>query len=113
MDSNDDYVMGKPFLVDSPELVSQLTRTRLGLWLGEWFVDTTDGTAYLTKVLAERYNKNPDAVIQQRILGTPGATAIVSFSSSVDSTIRKYTFNATVQTQFSKTPVPISGVLPL
>lgn len=110
-DTNGDYVVGVPFLVDSPELVAQLIRTRLRLWQGEWFADTSEGTPYLTDVLGERYLKNPDAAIRQRILGTPGVTELVAYSSSFDGSSRKFTVNAQVQTQFSATPINISEAL--
>lgn len=110
-DDNGDYVIGKPFLQDSPELVAQLIRTRLRLWRGEWFADTSEGTPYFFEVLAERKGKNPDAVIRLRILGTPGVDELLAYSGSFDGTTRKYTVTATVQTQFSKTPLTIVEVL--
>jgi hypothetical protein len=107
-DANGDYVLGQPFLVDSPQLVAQLIATRLRLWRGEWFADTSDGTDYMGGVLGERYNKNPDSVIRARILSTPGVTAIVQYSSDFDGTSRLFTVTALVQTQFSKTPLGLS-----
>ncbi len=106
LDANGDYTVGKPFLVDSPETVQQAIQTRLNLWQGQWFVDITDGTPYLTGVLGTRYGKNPDAAIQQRILGTPGVLGIVSYASTYDPTERTFTVVCSVQTQYSVTPIP-------
>lgn len=103
-----DYTIGQAWLVNTPACVAQAIETRLRLWLGDWFLDTTDGTPYNTQVLGERYNKAPDAAIKNRILGTPGVTSIVSYSSQFDGNTRIFTVNAQVQTQYSVTPVSVS-----
>jgi hypothetical protein len=110
-----DYTIGSQWLVNSPQAVEQAIQTRLKLWLGEWFLDLSDGTPYFTQVLGERYNKNPDAAIKARILGTPGVSQLISYSSTfnspTDSNRRTLTVNATVQTIYSATPIAVS--LPL
>lgn len=109
-----DYQIGKPWLINSPQCVAQAILTRLKLWLGEFFLDTTDGTPYLTQVLGERYNKAPDAAIKRRILGTPGVAQLISYSSSFNTSadgVRTLTVNAQVQTIYSTTPVSVT--LPL
>jgi len=108
LDSNDDMTLGKPFLINSPETVEQCIRTRLRFWRGEFFADTSDGTDYMGGVLGERYNKNPDAVVRERILGTPGVDAIQTYSSTYDGSSRKFTVNAKVHTIYSTTPLNIS-----
>lgn len=107
-----DYTIGQPWYVDVPQAVGQAVLTRLRLWLGEWFVDITDGTAYPTGVLGERYGKNPDAVIKRRILGTFGVQSLISYSSQFDGQKRVLTVNAMVQTIFSVTPIQVSATLP-
>jgi hypothetical protein len=110
-----DFTIGRQWLVNSPQCVGQAILTRLKLWQGEWFLDTTDGTPYPTQVLGERYNKTPDAAIKKRILGTPGVSQLVSYSSRfnnpTDPQRRTLTVNAQVQTIYSLTPVSVS--LPL
>lgn len=110
-----DYTIGQRWLVNSPQTVAQAIQTRLNLWQGEWFLDTTDGTRYLTQVLGERYNKAPDAAIKKRILGTPGVSQLISYSSTfnapTDGIKRTFRVNAQVQTIYSMTPVSVS--LPL
>src|SRR5580658_4367459 len=98
-----DYTIGQPFYVNNVQAVSQAISTRLKLWVGEWFVDQTDGTPYPTQILGERYNRNPDAAIKARILGTPGVTNLISYSSQFDGNTRILTVNASVQTQYSVT----------
>lgn len=104
-----DYTFGQPWLVNSPQAAAQVISTRLKLWLGEWFIDTTDGTPWATQVLGERYNRTPDAAIKRRILGSPGVLSIVSYSSTFSGGARRtLTVQATVQTVFSVTPVTVS-----
>jgi hypothetical protein len=111
MDSTGDYTIGVPFLVNSPQCVAQCIRTRLKHWRNEWFIDTTAGTPYMEDVLAERAGKDPDSVIQERILSTQGVTEILDYLTSFDPVNRKYTINAQVMTQYSSTPITISEVL--
>jgi hypothetical protein len=115
LSASGDFTIGQRWLVNSPQCVEQAISTRMKLWLGEWFLDVTDGTPYLTQVLGERYNKSPDAAIKRRILGTPGVSQLIAYSSSfnapTDSQPRTLTVNARVQTIYSVTPVSVS--LPL
>lgn len=101
LDAAGDYTVGLPFLVDSPDAVAQAILTRLKLWSGEWFVDTTDGTPYLDQILGK--SGNPDSAIQQRILATPGVTSITAYDSSRDPVTRALSVTATVQTQYGTT----------
>lgn len=104
-----DYTIGRPWYVNNPQAVEQVVGTRLKLWAAEWFLDTSDGTPWLTEVLGERYGKAPDAAIKRRILGSPGVQQILSYSSSFSgSAIRTLTVNVTVQTIYSTTPISVS-----
>ncbi len=98
LDTGGDFTVGLAFLVNTPAAVGQAIGTRLRLWLGEFFLDTTDGTPHLTQVLGPRAGRNPDAAIKQRILGTPGVSSITSYSSSFDGRTRALTVTATVDT---------------
>ena len=103
-----DYQIGVPFYTNCSQAVEQAIYTRLRLWLGEWFVDVTDGTPYLTGVLGERYAKNPDAAIKARILGTPGVESLTAYSSTFDGTSRTLTVNATVQTIYQSNGLKVN-----
>lgn len=112
-DANGDYQIGQGqlnFHINNPEAVGQLIDTRLELWEGEWFLDKTEGTAWSQEILG--YGKTPirDQIIKARILGTPGVTKLLRFSSSVDTVIRKYTPQGQVLTQFSKQPTSFGPV---
>lgn len=107
-DTNGDYVWGhqqNDFWLNTPDGVALAIKTRLALFTGEWFLDVTDGTPWTTQVL-DKYTKDQyDAAIQDRILGTQGVTQISDYSSSVNTTTRKLTVNATVETQYGTTAI--------
>ncbi len=105
----DDYSVGVPFLSNSPQCVAQAILTRLKLWLGEFFLDVTDGTPYLEDILVPLAGASPDAAIQRRILGTPHVQSISSYSSAFDGQSRALTVNATVVTDYG--PVTIQETL--
>lgn len=107
--AGDDYSVGVPFLANSPQCVGQAILTRLKLWLGEFFLDVTDGTPYLEDILVPLSGMSPDAAIQRRILGTPHVQSISSYSSTFDGPSRTLTVNATVVTDYG--PVTIQETL--
>jgi hypothetical protein len=97
LDADGDYLLNT-FLKDSPDCVGQAIGTRLRLGQGEWFLDTTEGTPWKTKVLGKYTGDLYDPAIKSRILGTPGVLELVSYSSSRDPNTRKLTVTATVST---------------
>ena len=90
------------FLVNSPAAVAQAVKTRLGLATGEWFLDTTDGTPYSTAILGTGAQGRYDSAIQDRILGTPGVTAITNYYSGLNSK-RQLVVQCTIDTQYGTT----------
>lgn len=101
LDSNGDYQVGL-FLANTPAAVAQAVQTRLLLWRGEWFLDTTDGTPWLQGILG--HNTNYDLEIQRRILDTPGVTEIIRYSSNVNSA-RELSVTATINTIYGQATV--------
>ena len=113
-----DFQMGgglASFYVNSPQAVAQAVVTRLKLFTGEWFLDTTDGTDWFGKVLGKYTQGTRDAVIRERILDTPGVNVILSYSSQFNSATRTFTVNCSLDTIYGVVPVlnvplPISGI---
>lgn len=105
LDANGDYVIGTgaDFYQDQPEAVAQAVQTRLGLFAGEWFLDTTDGTPWRTEVLGKYTQDTYDTVVRQRILGTPGVRSITAYASTFDRAARKLTITATLDTIYGLT----------
>lgn len=119
LSADGDYTFGQGqsnFLVNSPEAVGQLVKTRLLLLLGEWFLDVTDGTPYATDVLGVGTQALYDQAIRNRILTTQDSsgnnlvTAITSYGSNLNTESRELTVIATINTIFGATSV--NAVLP-
>lgn len=105
LDAHGDYTIGKPFLVNSPQCVGQAVLTRMKLWLGEWFMDTSDGTPYLTQVLGKGSQRNPDAYIKQRILSTQGVDSIASYTGTLDRVKRAYSVTTVINTIYGQAEI--------
>ena len=101
LDSSGDMTLGHAsadFYQDDPDGVAQNVRTRLQLWQGSWFLDTSAGTPWLQEVLGK--HSAVDMVIRNRILGTPGVTGITDFESVLDPDTRTLTVSAAITTQY-------------
>jgi len=73
------------------EQIKQKLKSRLLMYLGEWFLDTTYGVPYYTQIL----KKNPDVpnidnIFKAVISDTTGVVKITEFSSVYDSSNREY-----------------------
>jgi hypothetical protein len=113
LDADGDYVFGgqqADFYKDVPEAVAQAVLTRLRLFRGEWFLDITEGTP-LDQVVGKYTGGTYDAAVRQRILGTQGVTALVAYSSDLNTETRKLSVVATITTQYGADPVQIEATL--
>lgn len=108
LDENGDMRFGRgasDFWRDVPEAPAQAVKTRLCLRLGEWFLDTTDGTPYATQILGKHTSGTRDAAIRERIVGTQGVTSLDAYSSTFDPNTRSFTVSATISTAYGATTV--------
>lgn len=108
LDANGDYTFGHQqadFYRDQPEAVAQAVKTRLGLFTGEWFLDTTDGTPWRTDVLGKYTQGAYDAVIKARIIDTEGVQSIDAYSSTLDRSSRALSVQASISTIYGTATV--------
>lgn len=108
LDATGDAVFGggqSAFYRDTPEAPAQAVQTRLALFEGEWFLDTTEGMPWQTKVLGSNTSATRDPAIRERILGTEGVSEIAAYSSSRDPDTRAFTVTATITTAYGETTV--------
>jgi len=108
LDADGDYIFGgslNDFHHDTPEGVGQAVLTRLKLWSGEWFIDTQDGTPYLTGVIGKYTKDTYDQLMQMRILGTQGVTQITAYSSNLNADTRHLTIQASIDTIYGQTTI--------
>ncbi|MFU9135776.1 hypothetical protein [Erwinia sp. HDF1-3R] len=107
-DKDGDYTFGKgdnTFLTDSPEAVAQAIKTRLMLWYGQWFLDTTEGTPWMNLLSNRPNDVAVELALRQRILETEGVLEILSFEMSFTATTRRAVVTATVSTRYGTTTV--------
>jgi hypothetical protein len=112
LDANGDYSGGRGqgnFLINSPSCVAQSVLTRLRLWQGEWFLDITEGTPWLQRILGKVSKFAYDLAIRARVLGTKGMDSIENYSSTLDPKTRKLSVSMTLNTQFGQ--IQIATVL--
>lgn len=94
------------FLVNSPAAVAQAVLTRLNLWQGQWFLDSTLGLPVYQQIIGFGTQAVRDAAIQNVILNTPGVNQILQYTSSLVG--REFTVNATIDTIYGSTAITTS-----
>ena len=108
LDSSGDMTFGHQqadFYRDTPAAPGQAVDTRLGLFLGEYFVDVTEGTDYVGGVLGKYTQESADLVIRERILNTQGVVSILSYQSSYNPDARNWTAVATISTVYGEATI--------
>lgn len=108
LDAAGDMSFGKgqaDFHINVPEAPAQAVKTRLALWVGDWFLDLAEGMAWKTKVLGKYTGPTRDVVVRARILGTQGVTAITAYSSNLDRDTRAFSANVSITTVYGETTV--------
>lgn len=112
LDANNDYSFGNSllnFYKDNPQAVAQAVETRLLLWLGEWYLNTDDGTPYVQGVLGKHPQSTIDATIQDRVIQTENVTGISNYVSSIDPNTRALSISFDIDTAFGPTSVQIAN----
>lgn len=105
LDKNSDYTFGQAknnFFIDVPESVAQAVKTRLLLIQGEFFLDTSVGTPYNSRILGAGRVSTFSSAIRQVILDTQGVTGITKYSAFFNAIIRKASVSATIDTLYGK-----------
>jgi hypothetical protein len=107
-----DYTFGNGalnFLIDIPEAVGQIVQTSTLLWLGEWYLDTTQGMPWIQGVLGKHNQSTADITVQDFILNITGVTDVQNFESAADTVNRKYSASLDIDTVYGTTPVQIAN----
>lgn len=111
LDRNGDFTFGSGlsnYLQNSTDTVVQAVITRLKLWAGEWFIDTTEGTPYMSGILGKYTQETADQLIKMRISETDGVVSIDSYQVIYDGNDRSYSISATITTIYGT--ADITGV---
>lgn len=113
LDANYDLYLtpnGQLSLIDGISALALKVRQRLALFLGEWFLDTTRGVPYFQNILG--YNKNTTIVtniISTEIRKEPEVINLLNPSFTFEADIRKYSYSATIVSQYGQEKVSING----
>lgn len=105
LDQNGDFTFGTgvgDFHINTPDAVAQAVNTRLNLWIGEWFADTSDGTGWNQAILGKRSKNLYELTLRQRILETPGVLQLESFESTLNTSDRRLTVLAVIDTIYGE-----------
>ncbi|MEQ4915964.1 hypothetical protein [Morganella morganii] len=109
-EDNGDYTFGHSrFSKDTPETVAMAVKSRLRLWLGEWFLDDREGTPHAQKGLGKNPAQGYALAVKERILNTPGVTKITAFGLDMNTSMRKVTITATIDTLYGETSITSEG----
>ena len=110
LDEDGDIVtQGSMFIAEQLE-IEQTIRTRLRLFLGEYFRDVTDGTPWFQEILNKQTSMDVrEARLRERISGTPGVLQLTSFSTDFDIDSKTYTVTASVLTSYGLLTVTENG----
>jgi len=108
LDANHDpiYGQGRANYLTDVDAVAQAILTRLLLFQGEWWENTSDGLPLWQKILGSSASPSNQQkitlLIQQRILGTPYVLpdGVQNLQASYDHVSHTFKFYAVVQTTF-------------
>lgn len=106
-----DYTFGQGSqdFVSDIDAVAQAVYTRLNLYRETWWRDLTDGVPMFQSILGTPGSPanlaNVDSILQSRINGTQGVTALTYFTSEFNPVTRQYSYTANVQTIYSTTVI--------
>lgn len=110
--ADDDYTFGGSqldFYRDVPAAVGQAAKTRLLLWLGEWFLNISEGTPYLTGILGKHSKATADGTIRNRVINTQGMVGIDNYASEVDPNTRMLSVTMDINTIYGPTKAQIQN----
>lgn len=99
-------------LVDGVEAVRQELQIRYRFFVGEWFLDPTEGVPYIRDVL----QKNPNeaqvrALLTEVARSTPGVESVDAISLDLDTATRTLTVSLDLQANVSGTLVYVPFVV--
>lgn len=116
--STGDYSFGNgqlDFFIDDPAGVGQAVKTRLLLWLGEWFLNTDDGTPYLQGILGKHSQSLADTTIQDQVVnttdgqGTIAVTNVANYVSTLNPNTRSMSVSMDIDTIYGPTDIQIEN----
>jgi len=108
-DTGDIVTSGQQFIYTRDE-IAQTVKTRLSLFLGEYFRDILDGTPWYEQILGKFSSLDTvESVLRVRIATSPGVIRLTSFTSDFDINSRTYSVTAGILSVFGDDEVTFNG----
>lgn len=108
-DTGDIVTSGQQF-TGGREEIAQTVKTRLALFLGEYFRDITDGTPWYEQILGKFSSLDTvESVLRVRIAATPGVIRLTSFNTDFNIDSRTYSVTAGILTTYGVDEVVFNG----
>ena len=102
---------GVQFLTEAEE-VAQTVKTRLQLFLGEYFRDNTEGTDWFGKILGKgRGLAAAEAEIKKRIVQTANVLSLTGFQTDYDITTRRMKVTASILTPWGEAKINMGSIV--
>ena len=93
---------GIAFVADVDEVVQHI-KTRLQLFLGEWFLNQEEGVPWFQEILVKPAKLNEiEVIIKNEILTTSGVNELLEFDMSFNNTDRSFRIEFKCNTDFGE-----------
>lgn len=110
LDADGDITTSGTQFTSGAEEIAQTVKTRLRLFLGEYFRDITDGTPWYESILGKEGTlSSKEATIKNRIIRTDGVTGLAEFTTGFDINTRVYTVKAVILTIHGQAEVNVTN----
>ena len=92
---------GDILMIDNAERVAQQIQITLRFWLGEWFLNTTDGVPYLDYILVKQPNMaHIRQILTEQIQSVEGVKAVTDMELTFDQRKRSLLVEYTADTDY-------------
>ena len=92
---------GDILMIDNAERVAQQIQITLRFWLGEWFLNTTDGVPYLEYILVKQPNMaHIRQILTEQIQSVEGVKAVTDMELTFDQRERRLLVEYTADTDY-------------
>ena len=98
--------------LETSKRVGVVVTTRLRLFHGEYFLNSSEGTEWFAKVLNKQGSlSQTDGLVQSRIVRTDKVIGLQRFASDSDINARTYTLTADVLTEYGALEISTGGFI--
>ena len=112
LDESGDIVTRERGFITGREEIAQTIRTRLRLFLGEYFRNVRDGTPWFEQILGKFSSLDTvEAVLRARIVNTPGVIRLSYFRTNFELENRRYGVSGAVITDEGEVEFEFTGIM--